>query len=135
MKMLELAYCGDDCNLCPRYIATQSNSIEKLEETAALWKKAGWRENFVSPEEMVCYGCATVKKCRYDDIRKCAREREIDNCGFCTDYSCKKIENVFSQTEKYAKLCKKICSKEEYECLYKAFFLKKQNMDKVHKKC
>ncbi len=133
--MLELAYCGDDCNLCPRYIATQSNSVEKLKEVAVLWEKVGWRQNNVPPEEMVCYGCVTVKKCIYDDIRKCAKEKGIANCGFCPDYPCGKIETVFSQTETYAKLCKKICSKEEYECLRKAFFSKKQKLDKVNKQC
>ena len=90
--MLKLSYCGDDCNLCPRYIAAQSNSIEKLKEVAALWKKAGWRESIVPPEEMACNGCRTVKWCRYDDIRKCAKEKRIDNCGLCRDYPCKKIE-------------------------------------------
>ena len=133
--MLELAYCGDDCNLCPRYIATQNNSIEKLKEVAVLWKKAGWRENVVPPEDMVCHGCNTERKCIYDDIKKCALEKGIDNCGFCLDYPCGKIENVFAQTEIYVKLCKENCSKEEYELLNKAFFLKKQNMDKVHKQC
>jgi hypothetical protein len=133
--MIELAYCGDDCNLCPRYIATQSNNIEKLKEVAVLWKKAGWRENIVLPEEMVCYGCNTERKCIYDYIKKCALEKGIDNCGFCPNYPCEKIENVFFQTETYAKLCKENCSKKEYELLHKAFFLKKQNMDKVHKQC
>ncbi len=74
--MLKLAYCGDDCNICPRYIATQSNSIEKLKEIAVLWKKVGWRESILTPEKMVCNGCAAVKKCRYDNIRKCAKKKK-----------------------------------------------------------
>ena len=133
--MLELAYCGDDCNLCPRYLASRSNSIEKLKEVAALWKKAGWRDSIVPPEKMVCYGCTTVRWCRYDDIRKCAKTKGIVNCGLCSNYPCGKIEEVFSKTEIYAKLCKKNCSQKEYDILHKAFFSKKQKLDKVHKQC
>ena len=131
--MIKLAYCGDDCNLCPRYIATQSDSVEKLKEVAALWKKAGWRENILPPEEMVCDGCRTVKWCRYDDIRKCANEKGIDNCGKCRNYPCEKMEKLFTQTASYAKLCKKNCLEQEYELLHKAFFSKKQKLYKVHK--
>jgi hypothetical protein len=133
--VFKLAYCGNDCNLCPRYIVTQGNSTEKLKEVATLWKKAGWRESIVPPEEMACNGCRTVKWCRYDDIRKCAKEKRIDNCGLCRDYPCKKIEKVFKQTASYAKLCKKNCSKQEFELLHKAFFSKKQKLDKVRKQC
>ena len=45
--MLKLAFCGNDCNTCERYIATQSGSIEQLKEVAALWKRLGYRENIV----------------------------------------------------------------------------------------
>ena len=44
---MKLAYCGDYCNDCPRYIAILSGSEEKLRETAFLmkfterWKKYG----------------------------------------------------------------------------------------------
>ena len=133
--MLKLAFCGDDCNVCPRYVATQSGSEEQLKKAAALWRRAGWRETILEPEEMVCYGCASVKWCRYDDIRKCAQGKGIDNCGKCKDYPCKKIEKVFEQTKIYAQLCKENCSKEDYECFQKAFFSKMEKLDRVHKKC
>lgn len=130
--MLDLAFCGDDCNVCPRYMATQSGDIEKLTQVAALWKRAGWGDEVVSPEEMACYGCATVQWCRYDDVRKCAQTKGISNCGKCDNYPCDKITKVFEQTGHYAKQCKKNCSKEEYEYLQKAFFSKKTRLDKVH---
>ena len=131
--MLKLAFCGDDCNACPRYIATQSGDAERLKEAAAMWKRAGWRDEIVPPEEMVCHGCASVKSCRYDDIRKCAQEKRIDNCGRCNDYPCKQIEKVFQQTESYAKLCKENCSKKDYECFQKAFFSKREKLDSIYK--
>lgn len=130
--MLKLAFCGDDCNACPRYIATQSGDVEQLKEIAAMWNRAGWRETVLPPDQMICNGCASVKWCRYDKIRKCAQEKGIDNCGKCNDYPCKKIEKVFEQTESYAKLCKENCSKEDYERLHEAFFSKKKKLDSVH---
>ena len=131
--MLKLAFCGDDCNVCPRYIATQSGKTERLKEVATMWQRAGWRDAIVPHEEMICHGCALVKWCRYDDIRKCARENGIDNCGKCNNYPCKKIQKVFEQSDSYAKACKENCSKEDYECFHKAFFSKKEKLDRVHK--
>lgn len=32
--MAYLGCCGDDCECCPRYIATKSNDREKLKEAA-----------------------------------------------------------------------------------------------------
>jgi hypothetical protein len=120
--MQELARCGDDCNACPRYIATQSGNRENLKEVAAMWKRAGWRDTVLSPEKMICHGCASVDWCRYDDMRACGLAKEIDNCGKCRDYPCEKVLKVFEQTELYAKNCKESLSKEEYECFQKAFF-------------
>ena len=77
--MPEIGFCGDDCRLCPRYIATMSGSVDKLNEVAAMWERVGWRDNVVSPEEIKCNGCKTVKWCRYNELRECAQGREISN--------------------------------------------------------
>jgi len=127
-----LGYCGDGCNACPRYVATQSGDVERLKEVAALWKRAGWRDAIVPAQEMICHGCASVKWCRYNDVRLCAQERGIDNCGKCTDYPCEKIEVVFAQTQAYAKLCKATCSAQDYERFEEAFFSKRKQLDGVH---
>ena len=131
-SMLQLAFCGDDCNFCPRYIATQSGSEEQLKEVAILWKKAGWQEAIVSPEEMVCYGCSSVSRCVYG-IKECALEKDVENCGRCQDYPCEKVIKVFERTEVYARKCQEICSQEEYERLQRAFFSKKENLDRANR--
>jgi len=130
--MLKLALCGDDCNACPRYIATRSGSLERLEEVATVWKRVGWRDAILPPEEMICHGCAPAKWCRYDDIRKCGQEKGVGNCGMCRNYPCEKIKKVFEQSESYARVCKEHCSKKDHECFLKAFFSKKENLDRVH---
>ena len=128
--MLKLAFCGDDCNFCPRYIATQSGSEERLREAALLWKQAGWRDAISPPAEMVCYGCEQAERCTYN-IRECALKRQVNNCGECKDYPCEKVLKAFERTDTYAKKCKEILSPKDYECLQKAFFSKRENLDKV----
>lgn len=127
-----IGFCGDNCSACPRYIATQSGDEEQLKKAAEMWKIVGWRETTVPPNEMICHGCASVEWCRYENIRKCAVKKGIVNCGLCEDYPCKKIKEVFEQTEHYKKACEEICSKEDYECFQKAFFSKKDILDKIH---
>lgn len=130
--MPNIGYCGDDCDLCPRFIATKSNDREKLKEAAILWKKVGLNVQIVTPEEMICNGCASLEKCHYNDIRDCAREKEISNCGKCNAYPCDKINRVFEKTIAYDQQCKEACTSSDYERLKKAFFLKKDKLDAIH---
>jgi hypothetical protein len=130
--MAYIGYCGDDCEQCPRYIATKSNDRDKLKEAAILWKKVGLNDQIVTPEKMICNGCASLEKCHYNDIRKCVKDKEISNCGKCKVYPCDKINAVFEKTISYAQQCKKTCSLNDYECLNKAFFLKKDRLDAIH---
>ena len=96
--MDNIGYCGDDCELCPRYIATKSNDVEKLKKAAVLWEKVGLNDKIVTPEQMICNGCASLEHCHYNDIRECAKDKEISNCGKCNDYPCDKINGVFNKT-------------------------------------
>jgi hypothetical protein len=118
--MLKLAYCGNDCNYCPRYVATQSGDKGRLQELAAVWKKLGWRDDILRPEEMVCYGCSSVHWCRYG-VRECALEKRIDNCAECENYPCEKITKTFNQTRLYARKSKGILSRKEYQRFQKAY--------------
>ena len=61
--MAYIGYCGDDCEQCPRYIATKSSDRKKLKEAAVLWNKVGLRDDIAAPEEMVCHGCASLEAC------------------------------------------------------------------------
>ena len=131
--MAYIAYCGDDCESCPRYTATKSNDVRELEEAAILWEKAGYHDRLVPPEEMICHGCLSLEQCFYDDIRECARGRGIRNCGECNEYPCDRISGVFEKSSSYAAQCKEILSTDEYECLNQAFFSKKDRLDAIHR--
>ena len=130
--MNKLGICGDNCGLCPRYIATQSGDEEKLKEVAGLWKRLGFREVMVSPEEIACHGCSPDIKCAYPQQRECALAKNLENCGRCDDYPCEMALHAFSFTASSAKSWKHRCSESEYRSLEEAFLRKKEYLDREH---
>lgn len=128
-----IAYCGNDCSWCPRYIATQSGELEQLREVARIWQKAGWRDGLEPPEKMACHGCLSADWCRYS-IRQCAEDKGVDICGRCPDYPCPIVIKVFERTGQYAARCKEVLPAADFQRLQKAFFNKKDNLDRISKK-
>ncbi len=131
--MQKLGFCGDDCNVCPRYIATQSGDVEQLKKVAALWYRVGYRNKIVPPEELACPGCFSRTKCDRMYVRECALKKGVENCGKCKNYPCENATKAFEQTATFAKKIKNKCLEEEYERLKKAFFEKKKNLDRVNR--
>jgi len=129
--MAKLAFCGNDCHECPRYIATRSGDKGQLNEVAVLWKNIGYRDEIISPEEIICYGCLSSNWCRYQ-IRECAQEKDVDSCGECKDYPCRKILTAVEKTETFSENIKRDCQGSDFDRLQKAFFEKKQNLDRSH---
>ena len=99
-----------------------------------MWERVGWRNRVLSPEEIKCGGCKTVKWCRYNEIRECAIKKQIDNCGECNKYPCGKLNVVFEKTVKYMEECKILFSEKDFHVLSKAFFTKKENLDQINSK-
>ncbi len=130
--MLNLGLCGDDCNYCPRYLATVSSDEERLKEVAIMWQMIGWRNSVCSPEDMLCQGCASVKTCGLG-IKECVIENGIDNCGKCGDYPCEKLVKIFEDNRKEAIISKDRLSKQDYALFQKAFFSKKERLNKIHR--
>jgi hypothetical protein len=129
--MSEPAVCGNDRPACPRYEATASGDQARLREVAALWRRVGWRDRVVSPEEISCRGCATATWCRYG-LRECAGQRGLDSCGRCRDYPCGNLSAAWEATESWARVCRQVCSAEEYARLNRAFFQKRVNLDQAN---
>ena len=131
---MKLAYCGDVCNLCPRYKATINESEEVFEELTELMVKVGWNlDKIDEPEKLKCLGCQDIEKCEYG-VKECCIEKKISTCGQCSVYPCSQIKNAFEITKDYAEKFKKILTKDEYAMFNEAFFLKKENLDKQRKK-
>jgi hypothetical protein len=123
--------CGDSCLDCPRYIATRSGSTEKLEHVKAWWVRLGLRNPAFPVKDMACPGCRPENACAYPEVRTCALERGIGNCGLCEAYPCGLIAAVFERTEGLRRRAVAVCKAEELKILDKAFFLKRQNLDRI----
>ena len=132
--MVILGYCGDRCDVCPRYIASQNKRIDELKKVAILWKKAGFRNNLDSPNNLVCEGCNKEKECAYDNIKQCCISKNIENCGNCREYPCNLINKAFKKTRDIEIKCSKILNPDDFKSLKIAFFQKKEYLDNENKK-
>jgi len=130
--MIKIGCCGDDCNYCPRYLATQSGDEKRFRELAAMWQIVGWRDTVEHPDKLICYGCASLEICELG-IRECVIKKGLDSCGKCTDYPCEKLLNIFKNNVREASICKEQFSKENYVLFQKAFFSKKERLDKINR--
>ena len=130
--MLEIGCCGDICEICPRYTATQSSDEKRLREVADMWQVVGWRDRVVSPEELTCHGCESLSHCDLG-IRDCVLEKNIKNCGECLEYPCARLLDIFENNEKEADICQAQFTANDYQLFQKAFFSKKERLDKINK--
>jgi len=108
-----IAYCGLNCSECPAYIAKRTNDEELRKKTAVEWSKAFNSE--IRPEDVNCDACTTtdgvtIQYCSVCEIRKCAREKSVENCGFCDDYICDKLEKWFKNVPNAKEVLDKIHS-------------------------
>lgn len=122
----KITLCGDNCIECPRYNARTEAELSKVAE---LWYRVGWRDRIVSNEEISCTGCSSHKQCTYNLV-ECTKEHGVDRCNQCTEFPCQKIEDMLERSKTYEKRCEKVCSKEEYLAIQKAFFYKENNLKK-----
>lgn len=124
-----IAACGNDCSVCPRYVAhPYEKTEEELHHTAELWMRIGYRDHLVSNEEISCTGCKPENWCRYNVV-KCCQEKGISTCSECSEYPCDNIKECFEVTMSFEPMCRKMCTDEEYEIMKKAFFEKEKNLN------
>jgi hypothetical protein len=95
-----IAYCGIACAECGAYKALQNNDQALREKTAAEWTKA---YNFsFTPEMINCTSCkgdgVQVGHCSQCEVRKCAIEKGVVNCGVCSEFkTCKTINDFIAR--------------------------------------
>lgn len=94
-----IAYCGLDCGACPIRLATlESDEAKKLSmrvEVAETFK--GIYKKEIDPKDITdCDGCKASGRlfngCAGCPIWLCAAGRELENCAFCGEYGCEKLE-------------------------------------------
>jgi hypothetical protein len=99
-----VAYCGLTCQTCPIYLATrQENKEEQARMRAEIVRlcKEQYGMNYELEDITDCDGCRTegerlFSACRNCPIRKCARGKELENCAYCAEFACGKLEAFFS---------------------------------------
>jgi hypothetical protein len=89
-----IAFCGLACSGCPTFIATQKNDDKMREETAKKWSEM-FRAD-IKPADINCDGCTSKSTklfnyCNQCEIRKCAGEKGVKNCAYCSEYPCEKL--------------------------------------------
>ena len=119
--------CGDDCAVCPRYLA---RTEEELHQTAVFWHKVGWRDRVVSNEEIRCNGCGSRERCAFA-ILPCLKERNLERCKACDDYPCDKINRMHEGSAAKEALCRAACGDEAvFRMLSRAFYEKEKNLNR-----
>lgn len=93
----KIAYCGLSCSDCPVFIATQSDDQQERNKIAELWSKDyGFK---LKTEDINCDGCLETegrlfKHCKVCDVRECGQKRNVDNCAYCSEFPCKKLDYI-----------------------------------------
>jgi len=106
-----ISYCGLSCQTCPIYLATRETNKKRkekiineiIEQCKELY---GLEYKFEDISD--CDGCKSESRklffvCSYCEIRKCAFEKEIENCGYCNEYACDNLTSLF-KTDPTAKV-------------------------------
>lgn len=120
-----LSACGDDCAVCPRYLA---KTEEELREVAGFWYRAGWRDRVLPPDEMSCSGCGTRNVCTFQ-LLSCQREHETEKCSACPEFECERVRDTYARSGLKKEQCRQACENEqEFALLCRAFYEKEKNM-------
>lgn len=95
-----IAKCGLGCSECPAYIATQKNDDALRAETAKKWSEMFKAD--IKPSDINCDGCQSESPrlfsyCSVCVIRQCAREKKVETCAACPEYSCAKLDAFLAQ--------------------------------------
>lgn len=110
-----IAYCGIRCNECPVYKATIKNDVTEKERISESWSTEKYP---LKPADVECYGCSNTDKkvisfCKGCDIRECGIYKNVENCGFCTEYPCDKLSKVFKKSPESKMILDEIHGKEK----------------------
>jgi len=91
-----IAMCGLVCNDCIAFIATQKNDDKLREKVVKDWST---EEEPLRLEDVDCDGCIAGKRlhsfCRICEVRECGLQKNIENCAYCNDFQCGKLEKLW----------------------------------------
>ena len=94
------SYCGGNCEGCAIYLATREEDENKRNEmridiAQQIEELYGQK---CKPEDVGdCDGCKAATESSFSancKIRKCAIQKELDNCTLCNDYPCEELKKM-----------------------------------------
>ena len=98
-----IAYCGLNCVTCQIYLATRETDPKKQRQmreqiVIAIRKYLGEGKRVEDITD--CDGCKAqggrlYSNCQKCQIRKCASEKGLENCAYCSEYACDKLSKFF----------------------------------------
>jgi len=100
-----IAYCGLLCDTCPIHLASLEQDESKqaamrIEIAAICNEKYGMN---MSPADVNdCDGCRAdtgriFSGCLTCEIKKCAKQKSLENCAVCIGYPCEILERFFHE--------------------------------------
>jgi|GEM_PF-1002155 len=100
-----MGYCGLLCADCSALLATQSGDLQTMQREAQKWRKLFKRDD-MDVEYITCDGCKSRSgrlcgHCSLCEIRKCALNRQVEHCGFCSDFPCAALISLHTQLSEY----------------------------------
>jgi len=92
-----LGVCDENCSACVVFIATKRDDHALREQIATAWTGGG---NTFKPKDMNCDGCHApngrkAESCASCMIRKCGREKQLENCAHCEGYPSEELTRHF----------------------------------------
>ena len=97
-----LGFCGLDCGECEVFIATLNGSTEMKKSVADKWSKLSGRQ--LKAEDITCVGCVIdgrhYPSCAICEVRECGLQKNVQNCGYCNEVNCQKLERFHAYSPK-----------------------------------
>jgi len=114
MEKLKLAACGIDCNECASYKVTMEQDVKAAELMLPWFREQGLVGENEGAEAVVkyapfCTGCWNIadncywEGCNNCRFRVCCLKKQIDHCGYCSDFPCEHYKGWASGSEVYKK--------------------------------
>ena len=109
-----LARCGYRCDLC----AARSDDPVLRQGLVDGWRKYLGHEMYTA-ENVRCDGCMSDgrladKNC---PVRPCAIAKGVENCAYCDEYPCDKLEGLICSRQKFVKRLGEIPEEDYNLCL------------------
>jgi len=106
-----IAKCGIVCSECPAYIATQKNDDALRAATAKKWSEMF--KSDIKAADINCNGCQSetgplFNYCNTCEIRKCAREKKVETCANCPEYTCAKLDAFLANVPEARKVLEEL---------------------------